>query len=67
MSNDSSVYQAAARILDDGFQGTYGELGRAIGTIGRAVGPIVRKYARRNPGWEHGNVVSKRSGYPANS
>lgn len=64
----STAYYAAAGLLAAGWQGTYGDLAVAIGwsrRSGRAVGSLVRGYARRNPGWNHGNVYSKATGLPA--
>lgn len=64
-SAPSPAYLAAAALLDAGFRGTYGMLGRRIGVHPRAVGSIVRKYARLHTTWNHAFVVSRRTGRPA--
>jgi len=61
----SGAYTAVKSLLDNGFRGTYGDLGQQAGVHARAVGSIVRKYAKLHPGWNHWAVVSKRTGRPA--
>jgi hypothetical protein len=64
----SPAYHAVAGLLDGGWNGTYGQLGTAIGRSprsGRVIGRLVKGYARRHPGWPHGRVVAKKTGLPA--
>jgi len=64
----SPEFHAVARLLDNGWSGTYGNLATAIGRStksGRVIGRLVKGYARRHPRWPHDRVVTKRTGRPA--
>ena len=64
----SNEYRAVARLLDNGWTGTYGNLAESIGRTarsGRVIGRLVKGYARRHPAWPHERVYTKRTGRPA--
>jgi alkylated DNA nucleotide flippase Atl1 len=61
----SPVYVTVAAQLDAGFQGTYGQLARRVGSHPKAVGAVVRKYGRLHPAWDPRHVVAARTGRPA--
>jgi|GEM_PF-6060759 len=62
---DSQVYRDVASELDNGFQGTYGELADRVNSHPRGVGAVVKKYGRLRPEWDPRSIVSARTGEPA--